>query len=283
MTYNEEVHIERCINRLKELTAQCLIVDSYSTDATVALAQALGCTVVQHKWLNHAAQFQWALTQLSPDTDWVIRLDADEYFSPAFIDAVKLGLAQLDAEIVGVYCSLRRIFQGKLIRFGGVNPQLMRLWRYGKGEMETRWLDEHVRPLGKSISFAGHVIDHNLKSLTSWTAKHNAYASREVLNLLYAATNSSKLSYCSGARRWLKEQVYNRLPSFVRALGYFIYRYCLALGFLDGKAGFMFHFFQGFWYRALVDAKLAEVKRLMRTQGYSLEYAIKHVLEVELE
>lgn len=59
----------------------------------------------------------------------------------------------------------------------------------------------------------------------------------------------------------MKEKVYARFPGGLRAFAYFAYRYVIRLGFLDGRAGATFHFLQGWWYRTLVDAKVAEVKR----------------------
>jgi hypothetical protein len=62
-------------------------------------------------------------------------------------------------------------------------------------------------------------------------------------------------------KRWFKEKFYLRLPLFSRAFLYFIYRYFLRFGFLDGKEGLIFHFLQGFWYRFLIDAKIYEVNK----------------------
>ena len=84
-------------------------------------------------------------------------------------------------------------------------------------------------------------------------------------------------------KRWLKEQVYARLLGGFRAFAYFFYRYVIRLGFLDGQAGTAFHFLQGFWYRYLVDAKVAEVKRSMRESGCDVVEAIERVLEIRLK
>lgn len=86
----------------------------------------------------------------------------------------------------------------------------------------------------------------------------------------------------AGAKRWLKEAVYARLPSGLRAFAYFFYRYILRLGFLDGQAGTAFHFLQGFWYRYLVDAKVAEVKRRMAETGEGPVAAIRGVLGIDV-
>jgi hypothetical protein len=62
-------------------------------------------------------------------------------------------------------------------------------------------------------------------------------------------------------RRWVKTNLYARSPLFFRAFLYFLMRYTIGLGFLDGIEGLIFHFLQGFWYRFLVDAKLYEVQK----------------------
>ena len=69
-------------------TGSCAVVDGFSTDATLAIAQAHGARVVQRAWVNHTTQFNWALTQLDADTDWVLRIDADEVLTPALAAAL---------------------------------------------------------------------------------------------------------------------------------------------------------------------------------------------------
>ena len=134
------------------------------------------------------------------------------------------------------------------------------------------------------------MIDDNLKSLTWWTDKHNKYASREAIDLLnleyqfmlYDSIGSLADGKQANVKRWLKEKIYARLPSGIRAFVYFSYRYFLLFGFLDGQAGTAFHFLQGFWYRYLVDAKLAEVKRTMRDKRLDIKQAIKAVLDINV-
>jgi hypothetical protein len=98
---------------------QVLVADCSSTDETLAIAQAHGARVVQRAWVNYATQFNWALTQLDGDTDWVLRLDADEYLTPELAAEIRARLPGLGPEIDGVYCGRRMTFQGRLIRFGG--------------------------------------------------------------------------------------------------------------------------------------------------------------------
>lgn len=289
LTYNEEIHLERCLSRLKNVVTDIWVVDSFSTDRTEDIAREYGATFLQHKFINHAEQFKWALAQVPTDIDWIMRVDADEYLSPEYHKEIEVRLRDLPEHIAGVYCSLRRVFMGRMIRFGAVNISMMRLWRNGRGFMESRWMDEHIRLDGDSLHFDGYIIDHNLQSLSWWTAKHNSYSSREVVESLnqkyqFNTKNNQKLSMKSqaGIKRFIKEHIYNKLPCGVRPFMYFCFRYFFALGFLDGFAGFSFHFLQGFWYRFLVDAKLKEVERVMRDNDLDVITAIKNVLDIDI-
>ena len=83
-------------------------------------------------------------------------------------------------------------------------------------------------------------------------------------------------------KRWLKEVVYSRLPGGFRAFVYFFYRYVIRLGFLDGQAGTAFHFLQDFWYRYLVDTKVAELKRYMKEKNVDVVTAIDQVFGIKV-
>ena len=291
LTFNEEQHLARCIASAQAVATCVVVVDCSSTDATLDIARAHGARVLQHAWVNHAAQFNWALTQLGADTEWVLRIDADEVLTPALTEEIRTRLPGIGPEIDGVYWGRRMTFQGRLIRHGGVFPvRVLRLFRHGRGQCENRWMDEHIKVAGPTADFAGEMIDDNLNSLTWWTDKHNRYASREAVDLLnleyrfmpHDTVASLRGGKQAGVKRWLKERVYARLPGGFRAFAYFFYRYVLRLGFLDGQAGTAFHFLQGFWYRYLVDAKVVEVKRYMREHRVGMVEAIERVLGVQL-
>lgn len=292
LTFNEERHLARCIASVRAIASAIVVADCFSTDATLEIARAQGARVIQHKWVNHATQFNWALTQLEADTEWVLRIDADEILTPELRAEIQSRLPATGSEIDGVYCSRRMTFQGHLIRHGGVFPvRVLRLFRYGRGQCENRWMDEHIKVAGPTVDFSGELIDDNLRSLTWWTAKHNQYASREAVDLLnleyhfmpHDTVASLRGGHQAGVKRWLKEQVYARLPGGFRAFAYFFYRYVIRLGFLDGQAGTAFHVLQGFWYRYLVDAKVAEVKRMMQETNLDVVAAIERVLEIRVQ
>lgn len=152
-------------------------------------------------------------------------------------------------------------------------------------------MDEHVIVDGPTYDFKGEILDDNMNSLSWWTEKHNAYASREVvdlLNLEFDFLHSDTIADLSGggqagAKRWIKERLYGRLPIGMRALAYFTYRYFIRLGFLDGREGAAFHVLQGFWYRFLVDMKLHEVRTYMRTHQAGPTEAIRAVLGIDVK
>ena len=291
LTLNEARHLPRCLASLRGVADSVTVVDSFSNDETPRVAGEHGARVVQRAWVNHADQLNWALTRLDADTGWVLNIDADEYLSPALAAEIRERLPALEAGINGVAFRRLVIFQGRAVRFGGVSrAPVLRLFRYGRARSESRWMDAHVKGAEPSVTFRGELIDENLKPLTWWTDKHNRYASLEavdLLNLEYGFGPRDSIAGLrggsrAGAKRWVKERVYARLPRGIRALAYFLYCYVFRLGFLDGPSGAVFHVLQGFWYRYLVDAKIAEVERCMRDSGADAATAIEQVLGIDV-
>ena len=291
LTLDEEKHLPRCLNSIRDIAKAIVVVDCYSTDKTLEIAREFGARVLQNRWVNYATQFNWALTQLDANTDWVLRIDADEYVSPQLAAEIRERLPGIKPAVDGVFCGRRMTFQGKMIRFGGVFPvRVLRLFRYGRGQCENRWMDEHVKVAGTTVDLKGELIDDNLNSLNWWTNKHNLYASREavdLLNLQYGFMPHDSVAKLrggsqAGTKRWIKEVVYANLPGGFRAAAYFFYRYIIRMGFLDGQAGAAFHFLQGLWYRYLVDTKVAEVERYMKEHDVNIRSAIAEVLELNV-
>jgi glycosyltransferase involved in cell wall biosynthesis len=268
LTRNEAVNLPNCLASLQSLNAEIFIVDSGSTDGTVEIAQQFGCQVFQHPWENYAKQLNWALQNLPITTPWIMRLDADERLTPEVAEELKQILPKTPKDITGYQVKRRVFFMGRWIRHGGYYPTwLLRVWRTGIGTCEQRWMDEHiVLSQGKIANLNHDIIDENQKGLSFWVDKHNRYADREVKDLLTIALEpddpllkKGQLSQAS-QRRWVKTNLYARSPLFLRAFLYFLMRYTIGLGFLDGIEGLIFHFLQGFWYRFLVDAKIYELQ-----------------------
>ena len=269
LTYNEELHIERCIKSLLSFAKDIFIVDSYSTDRTVEIAESLDAKVYKKKWPgNHAIQFQWGLDNCPIETKWVMKMDSDEYVLPELANEIQHKMSAVDENISGIYIKRRVYFFNKWIKHGGYYPTwLLRIWQYDKGQMEQRWMDEHIKlSSGKTIQFEHDLVDDNKNNLTWWTQKHNNYATREAVDLLNHIYNFKSYDEVvpdirgtqEQKKRWLKIK-YAKLPLFLRPIIYFHWRYFIKLGFLDGKQGLIWHFLQGFWYRFLVDVKIYEI------------------------
>ena len=296
LTFNEEIHLARCLESVGKLTSQIVVVDCFSTDNTLEIAGRYGATVLQRPWDgSHSTQVNWALDQLANlpmKADWVMRIDADEVLTPELVLQIKNALSNAPKTVNGISCIRKMKFQGKLIRFGGVGSNRVMRFRYGFGQSEARWMDEHIKIQGNTMALDGIMIDDNLRPFSWWIEKHNGYSSREAVDLLnleyrFAQQNSVaalSLNHSSiGLKRWIKENVYAKLPGGARSVGYFLWRYILMLGFLDGARGSQFHFFQALWYRYMVDCKVAEVKRYIQEHQVSPEVAVKKVLGIELE
>ncbi|MDD5036825.1 MAG: glycosyltransferase family 2 protein [Methylococcaceae bacterium] len=283
LTFNEDKHIERCLYSAFQVAQKVFVVDSYSMDQTVAIAKSLGAQIWQHEFKNHAAQLAWALENLPINTEWVMRVDADEIITPNLAKSIRLKIASAAPVTNGFIVSRYPRFAGAFIRHGGFPQWQLRIWRKGTAEIEQRWMDEHmVLKTGQADRLTGEYIDDNLNNITWWTNKHNGYATREAIDLLNqkydflpVTTETGELTRQARYKRWLKEHLYTHLPLGLRAFLFFFYRMIFQLGFLDGRAGFVFHFLQGFWYRFLVDVKVSEVERRMRADGIDCVEAIK--------
>lgn len=272
LTYNEEKHITRCVQSLQKVADKIIIIDSLSTDRTVEIAKMLGVEVYERAWPTYYSdQFNWALDNCNIKTTWTMRMDCDEYLMDDLINEINEKIPKAKPETGGFIIKRRVIFMDKWMRYGGFYPhRLLRIWRTGTGRLEERAMDEHVvLTSGETESLTYDLVDHNLNDLTWWTHKQNNYASREVKDLLdieqrttsAVNVNVSLTGEQASRKRWIKEKIYSRIPLFMRPFFYFIYRYFILLGFLDGGAGLVWHFLQGFWYRFLVDAKMYELKR----------------------
>lgn len=274
LTFNEAMHIERCIRAVRGVAKRVLVIDSGSTDETVGIARANGAEVLQNPWKNYATQFNWALDNAKIDTDWVLRIDADEVLDAALQSAIAVFITAPPSAVNAVILRRQIVFLGRPIRYGFFYPlHNLRMWRHGQGRVETRWMDEHVKVQNEaSVVLNGTLVDHNLNDLGWWTTKHNGYAMREVYDIIDTrmggeATDFSGLSSGARAKRFAKNRLYARLPRMVRPMLYFVYRYIFGAGFLDGREGFYFHVLQAFWYRTLVDAKLLELELRAREKN----------------
>lgn len=265
LTRNEESNLPACIKSIDGVVDRIVVVDSFSSDETVNVALDLGAEVIQHEFINYGAQFQFALDNASIDTQWVLRIDADERMTAdSSSEMVSLCELNKDTDVNGIVMRLKIHFMGKELRHGGAYPmRKLCIFKYAEAFMETRYMDEQiVLKRGKCIEMKHDVEHDDYKDLSFWIGKHNWYATRAAKdyleNLSQDDDSADKLDANSKINRLVKQRVYYKLPSRIRTWLYFAYRYYFRLGFLDGRAGYWYAFFQAYWYRTLVDAKIYE-------------------------
>ncbi len=269
LTLNEAAHLPRCLGSLSPVVERMCVVDSGSTDDTLKTARRLGAEVFVNTWVNHAAQFNWALDHCAIRSEWVLRLDADEFLEPALQAEIRHRIGELPDDCGGVYLKRKYYFLGRWVRFGGMNPVYsLRLWRYGRARIEPRWMDEHAVLLaGRSTRFRAAFIDDNRRDLTWWSEKHIRYATLEAVQVTLEqlgmaermATTDWSYSPAVIRKRFVKNRIYHRLPLGLGPCLYLLYRLIVRMGILDGAHGIAFHALQGFWYRLLVDLRRREL------------------------
>ena len=277
LTKNEEKNLRKCVESFQGAVKRFVIIDSGSTDGTEELCSLLDSELrllgsrldfYVHPWISYADQFNWGLENTNITTEWSMRMDADEELTKELAHEIEERLEHLQESISGVILRRRTVFMGRWIKHGGRYPELLlRIFRTGKAICEMKLMDEHLILMsGDTLTFHFDLIDNNLKDLDWWTAKHNWYSSREVLDYqrnqeedtLRVEGGSSKQARI---KRIIKNGGYYKLPKFFRAHLYFLYRYWFRLGFLDGTEGKIYHFLQAYWYRFLVDAKMYQCEK----------------------
>lgn len=268
ITKNEEKNIIDCISSIKGFCSRIIVVDSGSDDKTQAISRNLGAEVYYHEFETHARQRNWAIDNLDIRTKWILRIDADERFTPALCNELNQLMAEHDSDNVnGITVEAWLYFMGKKIGHGCHNKRKLILFKTGKGYIEDRRMDEHTLLCeGSSVYAKERFIHYDFKDMTNWINKMNWYATKEV---------DDYYDYLNGKAQIIKEEdkaisstrkrkfgFYYKLPLFIRCWALFLYFYIIKFGFLDGKEGFVYHWMYHRWYRTLVDAKILERKSL---------------------
>ena len=271
-TRNEEANIGRSLESVSGFADQVFVLDSDSSDRTVEIAGRYA--EVQNLPYEHGRIipwiFQWGLDHLPIRNEWVLILEADQALSPELRQEIAALLARPAIREDGFYIRRRQIFRGKPIRFGGYGSKLLlKLFRRSRAELDPVEQDTRVYVRGAVGRLRAPLEEWNKKEdeILFYLQKHLRYAEafareeheRRTRGLAWRM--KPRLLGTPDARvLWLKDRYY-RLPLYVRPVLYFGYRYFFLLGILDGPNGFLFHFLQAFWFRLIVDVRLAELRR----------------------
>jgi glycosyltransferase involved in cell wall biosynthesis len=262
LTRNEEQDLPGCLDSV----AWCddiQIFDSESTDRTVEIARARGCTVTTRRFDGYASQRNAAM-QLPFKHPWVLVLDADERPTPALFAEIQRTVPTAP-EAIGAYRIRRRDFLwGTWLAHAQMSPFYVRLLRVGRVHY-TRDINEIAEVSGQT----GELIepfDHLAfsKGISHWVAKHNAYSTREAELLAsgaavhHASLHQALFGRDFHERRIAQKAIFYELPA--RPLIKWFYMMFVRGAILDGSAGVMYATLQGF-YEYLIEVKCREIRR----------------------
>lgn len=269
LTYNEERNLAKCLESIAGHAAQVVVVDSHSTDGTLAIAGRHGADIVQHAYEGHPQQWHWTLANAPIANDWVFAIDADFVVTPALWEDLRAKLSAGDGLCDGYYVRHRQFFRGRPILHGGAYPNhWLRIFRRDKARVDlNERVDIHFYVDGRVGSIEHDVEERNCKDdeIAFWMQKQNTFARRQAEEEARRREggvpwpDTPDFFGTPDQRKLFLKSIWFRLPLYLRPFLYFFYRYVLRLGFLDGRAGFVYHYTQGFVYRLLVDINLEEI------------------------
>jgi len=276
LTFNEEIHLPRLLNSIKNLNAEIFILDSGSNDNTLKIAAEFGAKVKSNPFINHPKQWDFALKNFDVKTPWTIALDADQIVTPELFDQLKKFKYQDFEAINGIYFNRKNFFHGSWIRYGGYYPiYLLKMFRTGIGYSDLNENMDHrfIAPGKTTIWKKGHILEENLKEndISFWFKKHEKYsdliAQEEIERMKKIRVQVLKPKLFGNPdekKAWLKG-LWWKLPLGIRPYLYYGYRMIFRLGILDDKTARKFHYLQGLWFRKLVDKKIIDLNhRQMR-------------------
>lgn len=267
MTKNEEKNIVDCLESMRGFAKRCVVIDCGSKDRTVELAKEHGADVYNHEFEYYAKQFNWGLENCDINTEWIVRLDADERFPKELNEEIEqLINDNKDKPMNGITIEADLFFLGRCMKHGIRNKCKMMMFKRACGKIEDRRRDAHsVISEGYSVMTKNHFIHYDFKDIDNYIKKYNWYATREMMDYIdflngqEAMVNTDKHIL---AQRKKKFGLYYKAPMFFRCWAWFLYNYIFRLGFLDGKEGLVFAFLECYWYRFVVDSKIYEYQKM---------------------
>jgi glycosyltransferase involved in cell wall biosynthesis len=284
MTMNEERNIGACLDSVVGWASDIVVVDSGSTDRTQALCAERGVRTLVHPYVDHCSQMRWSMASIPWKHDWLLILDADRVVTPELRQEISEMLEHDTGVVHGWYNPHLQYFRGSQVR--GLKATYLQLVRRTHAHVDdSELVDFRIIVDGPTGALSGAIIESNQKELDIdfWIDKHQKFARRMAIEEILRA--EKVLAWSDGLRPrllgnpdermiWFKNVWYG-MPLYVRPLLFFFYRYVLRLGFLDGWNGFVFHAFQAFWFRLLVDVNIAEYRQKLKQNTLSLEQLLE--------
>jgi glycosyltransferase involved in cell wall biosynthesis len=236
--FNEEKMIGDCLASVS-FADEILVVDSFSTDGTVEKARPLASRVLEHEYVNPAAQKNWAIPQAAHP--WVLILDADERVTPELAAEIKQILR--NPGFAGYWIRRRNFFWGKEIRHGTWRTdRVLRLFQRDQGRYQDKQVHEEIELPSPAGVCQERLIHYSYRSLDDFLGKATRYST-------WGANDAQRRGVSGSAWR-----------IFIHSFAHFFKSYFLKAGFLDGPEGLVIAFMEGYggFFKY---AKLYEIER----------------------
>ena len=232
ITLNEEANLPRTLDSVMPLVSdgngEIIVVDSGSTDRTLEIARSYGARTFVEPWKGFAAQKNSAMEKASGD--WVLQLDADEALEPALAEEINAAIQQNSAA-VGFWIPRKNFFLGRWIKHGGFYPDpKLRLIRRSAGKFEEYGAHPTLKVNGPSGRLKHALIHNAYPTLRGYIDHMNSYSS-----------SGAEVAVAKGHRGFSVSNIVLR-PKLT-----FLYNYIFRLGFLDGREGFLLHFYHAIY------------------------------------
>ncbi len=248
---NEAHNLPRCLQSLCNF-GEVHVVDSGSTDDTCSIARSFGAAVVQFNYKGGwPKKRQWAMDTLAFAHAWILLLDADEVVTPELESEIRVAIT--NPRFAGYYIALQMHFLGRRLRHSDASFWKLSLFQRGYARYECRLEDqdasmadmevhEHVICDGPTKKLANSLIHSNVESVERFIQKHNQYSNWEARvwmdsNSTSAGIKADLFGTQAQRRRWLRRR-FMAMPGF--PVYFFLYKYFLSLGFLDGVPGLIY-------------------------------------------
>lgn len=236
---NEEPKLGRCLASLSWVD-ELIVVDSGSTDRSVAIARAHGAIVHERPWPGYVEQKRFAFAQAAGE--WVVSLDADEEMEPALIGEIQDALSAAGPEIDGFVMPRRAHYLGRWIGHGEWYPDdKLRVFRRTRAACVGEDVHERFIVPGRTVRLAGHILHYSCDGIEDHVWKADRYST-----LLAASRHRGGERFSVGALLW--QPVRRFLRGYVRARG-----------FRDGVHGLLIAAMAAF-YVFLTHAKLLQLE-----------------------
>jgi len=238
ITRNESLNIRRTLSKLYWCD-EIVVLDSYSTDDTVAICKEFGCRVFFHRFEGYGAQKRMAVSKAK--NNWILSLDADEVLSDALILEMTTEFARSEPSCSGYELPMNLVFLEKEFRYGKESQRyFLRLFDKRKGNYDNKNVHEKIGLSGEIKKFDHTILHYSYTSVEQWYKKCDQYSSL-----------SAEAAMGKGKSKSLLAVLF--------AMPYYFFRYYfIERNFLNGENGFYWSVFSSFYHLM----KYAKIRKL---------------------